>query len=241
MLNTYTTLGPLTLHTYTLLLAAGIIIGAALGLRRTFSAALMDVCLGALAGGLLLARGFHVVLNWAYFAYAPTEIIRWGSGGLDWHGAVWGALAGAALVARWRGVALRFDLFALALPVIALAGWLGCWAAGCGYGAEVDTLARYSPLLVAIAPDIYGIPAPRYRTHLFGVVAAGGLLLLALWLERQQVGRRFWLLLALLSLTLFGLGFLRADYALMLGGLRADQWLDLLMLGFSLGGMRHAS
>ena len=37
------------------------------------------------------------------------------------------------------------------------AGWWGCRAANCGFGAEVDTLANYLPLLVAELPD--GPPA----------------------------------------------------------------------------------
>jgi phosphatidylglycerol:prolipoprotein diacylglycerol transferase len=179
----------------------------------------------------------HVVLHWAHFSTRPEEILRFHSGGLDWHGAVIGALIGLSVVTRWRGLSLPrlLDAFTLGLPLLALTGWLGCWAAGCGYGTEVETLAYYPGWMVSIAPDVYGIPAPRYNTQFFGTLAALVLLLLAAGLIWQGwlAGRRFWLILALLSLSVFAIGFFRADYALVIAGLRADQWLDLSMLGFA--------
>ncbi|MBZ0292929.1 MAG: prolipoprotein diacylglyceryl transferase [Anaerolineae bacterium] len=240
MLNFYTYIGSLRLQTYTLLLGLGIVIVAISGLYRQRAQAgrFADVYLGALIGGVVGARGLHVLLNWRHFAYTPEEILQFSSGGLDWHGAVWGGLIGLVLMARWRrvNVVTLLESLTLAVPLLAIAGWMGCWAAGCAYGAEVDTLARYSPLLVSESPDVYGIPAPRYRTHLFGVVV--GLLLLILagvmlrrgWLPNS----RFWILLVLLSAGMLMIGFFRADYALMARGLRADQWLDGLMLGFGL-------
>ena len=242
MHNFYTTIGPLTLQTYTLLLALGISAGAALGAYRLRiqPGRVADVYLLALAGGIAGARVGHVALNWAHFASAPAEILRLNSGGLDWHGAVLGALISLSLGARWRGfsVVALLDSLVLALPLIALAGWLGCWAAGCAYGAEVDTLANHSPLVVSFMPDVYGIPAPRYHTQIFGATAALVLVLLAglmVW-RGWLVDGRFWLLLTLLSLLMFIIGFFRADYAVMMGGLRADQWLDLALLAVALSG-----
>jgi prolipoprotein diacylglyceryltransferase len=96
----------------------------------------------------------------------------------------------------------------------------------------VDTLANYPPLVVAELPDVYGIPAPRYNTQGFGLVLALLVFGLTVWLFRRGLwsGQRFWLVLALLSVGMFGIGFLRADYALIIANLRADQWLDLGVL-----------
>src|SRR5690606_38377072 len=109
-------------------------------------------------------------------------------------------------------------------------------AANCGFGAEVNTLANYPPLVVAELPDVYGIPAPRYNTQLFGLVLALLALGLTIWLFRRGllVGRRFWLVLALLSAGMFAIGFFRADYALQVADLRADQWLDLAAMFLSI-------
>ena len=61
------------------------------------------------------------------------------------------------------------------------------------------------------------------------------LLIISVILIRQGwlKGRRFWLLLALLSAGMFGIGFFRGDYAVMIAGLRADQVLDVML--FSVG------
>ena len=238
----YTSFGPLTLQTFTLALALAILASIGIGVYRTATPRghVIDACLGALALGIIGARAGHVLLNWEHFAYNTRDIPRLYTGGLDWHGALLGGLVGLVLVTHWRRIALRPVLDALtpALPLLALAGWWGCMAANCAFGAEVDTLANYPPLLVAERPDVYGIPAPRYNTQLFGLILSAlalGLAALLLWRGWLPL-RRFWWVLALLSLGMFGIGFFRADFAIMVRGLRADQWLDLAVLALALAG-----
>ena len=236
----FTTFGPLRLQTFTLALALAIAASICWSVYRIPArrSVIVDVCLGALVLGVIGARAGHVLLNWEYFAFNSQDILRIDRGGLDWHGGLLGALAGLHLVARWRGIkpSILLDTLTLALPLITLAGWWGCMAANCAYGAEVATLANHPPLVVAEMPDVYGIPAPRYNTPLFGLLLGGlalVLTLLMLW-RGWLVSRRFWLVLALLSAGMFGIGFLRADFAVMIAGLRADQWLDLIVLFASL-------
>lgn len=226
----------MTIQTYSLLLALAIVLSSWLFIVRRGSQAgfWTDAALGVLVGGLVGARVVHVLLHWDYFAANLSEALRLNAGGLDWHGAVLGGLPGLWLVARWRRLSYRaaLDRLTPALPLLALAGWAGCAAAACAYGAEVDTLAHYSPLAVAETRDIFGIVAPRYNTHLFGVVLALCLLLITalLFWRRWLYDRRFWLILALLSLGMFLIGFSRGDAVLMLAGLRGDQWLDGMIL-----------
>jgi hypothetical protein len=67
------------------------------------------------------------------------------------------------------------------------------------------------------------------------VLALAGLALATLLIYRGWLrGGRFWLLLALLSVGMFAIGFVRADFADELAGLRADQWLDLITVVLSL-------
>jgi phosphatidylglycerol:prolipoprotein diacylglycerol transferase len=228
------------LPTFTLLLALAAAAAATISFYRApvRAGAAADCGLAALAGAAVGGRLLHVLLNAGYFAGAPAEALRLSAGGLDWHGALLGGLVGLRLMARWRGVdsAALLDRLALALPLVVIAVWWGCLGAACGYGAEVDTLARYPAWAVAELPDVYGLPAPRWNTQLFGMALGVALLPLATllawrgWLR----GRRFWLLLALASAGMFLIGFARADAAPVLAGLRADQWLDAVVLALAL-------
>jgi phosphatidylglycerol:prolipoprotein diacylglycerol transferase len=236
----YTTILFWRVQTYTLALVVGIGVTLAWAALRTGKrpGALADVGLGALVGGLALARVEHVILNWNYFAYNLSEAFRLSAGGLDWHGAVVGGLIGGSLMARWRQVNTRevLDAMTQGLSLIAHAAWYGCWAANCAYGVEVDTLARFPAWAVGWNADIYGIAGPRYNTQIFGLWLSAALLVIALvlvwrgWLR----GSRFWLILGLFSAGMFVIGFFRGDHAVMVNGLRLDQWLDAMVGAISL-------
>jgi phosphatidylglycerol:prolipoprotein diacylglycerol transferase len=231
-----TALGPIVLRTYTFALAVGFLLAVAVAvyrLRRVARpGAVVDVLLIGLIGAAAGARLAHVLLNPDYFGAHADEMWRLSAGGLDWHGGLIGGLVG--LAARWRRVPLSslLDALAPALPLLALAGWYGCWAAACGYGAEVDTLARYPSYIVSEARDVYGIVAPRYNTQVFGIIAALVVFIIELLLERirRLASIRFWLVLALLSGSMFAIGFARGDFSPVVSGLRLDQWLDLALI-----------
>lgn len=239
------TLGPLTLRSFTFFI--GLALAAAVGVvllrLRPFAAAgyVVDALLGGLLGAVAGARIGHVALQWDYFSTHADEIIRLSAGGLDWHGALLGGLLGLTLVARWRRLPLRLLLDALTpvLPLVALGGWTACWSAACGYGREVDTLANHPAYAVAELPDVYGIFAPRYSTQVFGIWLALVLLVVAVALlaSRRLEGRRFWAVLALLGAGMFAIGFWRGDPVAFVGGLRLDQWMDLLVVAAGLAGL----
>ncbi|NDJ59955.1 MAG: prolipoprotein diacylglyceryl transferase [Chloroflexi bacterium] len=241
-------IGPFTIPVFSAMLAGALALGLGSGVYRlrgqTSAGRAIDAYLAALIGGLIGARAGHVLLHWPYFAAHPDEIIRLNAGGLDPHGALIGGLIGFGIMVRWRGIPAAdrrrvLDAAAPALALIALAGWIGCVAAGCGYGAEVATLAAVPPPIAAELPDRFGIGAPRYNTQIFGaglaLVALGALALL----DRRDPppGARFWLTVALLYAGLFVVGFLRGDSVPLIfgldAGLRADQALNLLLMGGS--------
>jgi prolipoprotein diacylglyceryltransferase len=219
-----------TLPTFTLLLGAGVLLIILVAIycerERTPAGIIVDVAVGGLIGAVILARLFHVLLEWPYFSVHQNEILRLTAGGLNWHGAVIGAVTGVVITAKWKKVHLAplLDVMALALPVLMFAVWWGCGAAACGYGAEIQNLSSYPSWLVWEERDIYGLIYPRYATQPLGMMIAAGLLLIALALIRRGwlKGRRFGLLLILVSMSMFALGFLRGD--------APDQRLDLMMV-----------
>lgn len=235
-----TQIGPVSLPTFTFVIALAVLAGAGAAIYRAGErrGAWADAYLLALALGVIGARAGHVLLNWEHFSNSTAEITQVSAGGLDWHGAVIGGLIGVALGARWRRLNSNqlLSSLMLAVPLITLSGWWGCLAANCGFGREVDTLANYPAWIVSEAPDVYGILAPRYNTQFFGLLLGVVALLIALILlwRGWLLYRRFWLLLAFISTGMFVVGFWRADFTLLLWGLRADQVLDLALLLFSL-------
>lgn len=233
MLTKTLTIGPLSIPIYTLLIALAVGLILFWLIRRQppeQRIAAFDALLLALAGAILLARAEHVLLNWAYFSVNTAEILQFRAGGLDWHGALLGAWFGLVIGARWQKLDLQSLLagIAPAIPLIALTAWSGCSVAACAYGAEVATLVGQPPLLVHDAQDVFGIEAPRYNVQLLGMIGSALLLIAAIiWGRKRGLGMAR-LMIAGVALLSFALCFLRGDYAVLLAGLRLDQWLDLL-------------
>lgn len=228
MLDPVLFFGAFRISTYSLMLVGGLAASAWIGIARANRrAALIDAAVAALILGVIGARLEYVLLTWDHFATRMDEIPRFDLGGLGWHGAVIGGYVGMTLAARLRGLDRRETLrrFAWALPLLACAAWIGCGAVGCAYGREVDTLANYPAWLAWEARDVYGILAPRYSTARFGAILA---LFTALIGLRVRPERRFWVLLTLFSAGMFAVGFLRADAAPVIAGLRADQLIDAI-------------
>lgn len=235
-----------TVRTYTFWIAGGVLIAGGWAVFRfrgapvSTIARVIDVGLSGVVLGLVCARLEYLLLHWSYFSTVTLPTAEWlfptHEGGLMWHGAVIGGGLGIALAARLFRLDRRalWIAFMPALPLIALGGWLGCAAEGCAYGLEVDTLAHFSPLTVAETRDIYGIVAPRFATQGFGAALAIGVgaLMIALRRRNQTPARTIGIGLAVLSAGMFVISGLRADDMPHWFGLRVDQVLDGVLIGW---------
>lgn len=192
--------------------------------------ALFDCILGGVVGAVLAGRALHVAFWQAYFAQNRAQIWQVSDGSIEWHGALLGAIIGVGIVSRWRQVDLRWMArqAAWVIPLLGVAGWWGCAAGRCAYGDPVQLMSDYPLWMTWDAPDIYNVWEPRFAVQRLGASAAVGILALMLlliwreWLPQRRAG----LALLLISGVGFMLGFLRGDYAPVILGLRADQWLD---------------
>ncbi len=236
--------GGLELHAFTASLLLVSAIGVALMLWTAYSLhqpliRWLDGALGAVIGGLIGARAFHVALEWTYFSTHTDQITLLSGGGLDWHGAVFGGLLGGTLIAVVRGVPFRpfTDSLAVVLPLGAVATWSACGMSACAYGREVRTLADFPGWLVIELPDVYGAIAPRLNLPQIGILfgVAVYLILLLLSATRRLPGVRLWIGLALISMGMALLDFFRGDYVIALAGYRADQVLDVFVGAFAIG------
>jgi phosphatidylglycerol:prolipoprotein diacylglycerol transferase len=233
--------GSVSFRTYSLILDAAILI--VLGVlawqgqrRESRGTAWLDAGLGALAGGILLGRVGHVAVYWQYYSQHMDQVVQLSHGGIDWHMTVIGALIGMALVCRWRKLGFReiTDVLALVLPLGAALFYTGCLMTSCGHGYEVESLAEYPPLVVMELPDLFGVIAPRLASQVYGIAWSVVVMALTFALIRriERKGVRLWVVLALLTIGAFAIGFTRGDEAPYVAGLRLDQILDLGVLVF---------
>jgi len=229
--------------TYTVLLMIGILASIGWMLLRAEKGgrrATLDACLLALVGGVVIGRLGHVLLNWAYFHDHTQEITRmYFQGGLSVQGALLGAGLGLWIAAHWRRFSLShlLDSATLTIPLLALMSWWGCATNACAYGAPVEQMTAYPPLLTWVAPDIYGIVEPRFATQRLGMIFALFLLLLTalLFWRGWLTGKRLWITIILLCLGNLTLDATRPNYASLLENPDAEALLYTLFILISAG------
>jgi phosphatidylglycerol:prolipoprotein diacylglycerol transferase len=208
------------LHTYGVLVALGFAAGIALiwreGRRQGFDGGrLLDLCFWGLVTGLAASRLTFVLVNARAFAdacWGPGSAaegrlsgcfaaLRFWDGGFVFYG---GALAVAALVYRFcrreRWSFLRLgDVCAPALALGHAIGRLGCFAAGCCFGAVCSRPwgASFPPESAAFADlhDAGLLPAssahtpPLHPTQLYEAFGEAAIFALLLWLRRRGRAR----------------------------------------------------
>lgn len=208
-------------------------IGAALGLYRVSrqqSGQWLDSALFALAFSLVGARLGYAWLNQVYFAAHPGEIMQLWLGGLNDAGALVGGVVGILVAARIRRISAGrlADLLYPLLPSLAVGVWLGCWLSGTAYGLEMPAGTWWA----VPVQDESGLVSGRLPVQLLAAVA----LLIFYWLLElltpmpRPAGWLFSLAASWLSLVSLVASLLRADPALRWGQLRADTWLNLVLV-----------
>ena len=210
-------IGDFAFHTYGLMLALGFILAMLLALKEARRLGLdpnliMDLFFYLVIAALAGSRLFYVLTNWNEFRADPMDAIKFWRGGLVFYG----GLIFAFLTGLWYVRRHHLDFRQLAdliAPSIALGqamGRLGCFAAGCCYGApstapwactftSKDSLA---PLGIALHPtQIYESAAT------FGIFVA----LLTMRKSKRFEGRLFWYYLLFYSVARFIIEFYRED------------------------------
>jgi len=217
----WVTLGPMEAGTL-----LGVLLAAVLARRRmaplgVAPAALLDLALGALLGGVVGARLFHAVPAWIRGLEAGGS---WSAGSGIYGGLLGGAL-GLALTARMKKLeVLRvMDVTASVVPAGFALGKAGCFLAGCCYGARcgVPPGIRFAPGSLAFetqraaglvpaggSSSLPVHPAQLYELA-FGLALFAGLTIL---LGRsRRPGETGLVFAALYSAWRFGIEFLRDD------------------------------
>ncbi len=167
----------LTIQTYGLMIVLGFL--AALFLARRLCRRLgenpdhvTNFCTYAVLFGIIGARLFHVIHNWADYRDDPKEIFAIWTGGLEFVGGFVAAFVVMVVYFRSKKLSiLKFlDILAPALMLGLSFGRIGCFCSGCCFGAPSDLpWAVRFPTFVSHSQTIDGesIVGLRYSTPFY--------------------------------------------------------------------------
>lgn len=220
--------------TYQLIIGLGATLGLAWSAVRGGERAsqIVNAGLVALLGAYAGSRIAYLLVNQAYFRNHPQEVFQLPLGGFSWPGALAGGALALLLFALifHQPLGLLADAMLPLLVTLSVTGWLGCWLAGCAYGAPTEAWWGL------LASDEWGQVTRRWP-----VQASGALLsLLVIWLidqlpqERLPSGSAFVLGLLGISSINFFMSLLRADPAPLMNDLRLETWVALIYSGLAL-------
>jgi phosphatidylglycerol:prolipoprotein diacylglycerol transferase len=234
------TIGPLTIHTYGLLVALGILAGVGLAenlYRRSGGerGRVMDMALIVVICGLIGARLLFILINFTYYASNPLETVMVWKGGLVFYGGLLGGILALLGCIRLYRLPLWhiLDIGAAAIALGHGLGRLGCFTAGCCYGRVTDlpwAVTFSDPRCLAV--DILGQPV--HPTQLYSFIFLAGLTGFLVWLHprRKFPGQGAAAYLVLYGLFRFGVEFFRSDprgsLSLLGTTLATSQWISLL-------------
>jgi phosphatidylglycerol:prolipoprotein diacylglycerol transferase len=245
-------LGPLSIYTYGLLLAASYLLGLQLALRRARPAGLdpgkvMDLGIWVIVAALVGAKLLLVVVDLPHFIENPGDLFSLArSAGVFYGGLILAVIVGLALVRRYHlPVWTTGDVYAPGIALGHVVGRMGCFAAGCCYGREAHV-----PWAVTFTNPLasqFGTPlnVPLHPTQLYESGAELLILVALLVLEKRGrpfPGRTFWGYVAAYAVSRFVIEAFRGDArGLVFGTLSTSQAISLLLLPLSIAMLVYLS
>lgn len=223
------TIGPVTIYSFGLLLAIGLLFATYYvwkhGRLATLSEEkLLDATFLTIFGGLIGARLLYVLSNWAVYSGDIFLALSFWRGGLSFWGALIGGIITLLVVAKklhWPAGQL-FDLGAPALALGAAFGYIGAFLNGTAYGAETD---------LPWGVSLQGIAGTRHPTQILEALLQLVLFIFLLRIKKQAPFAGFLAMIYLIfySLGRFLLEFLRGDQTSFFGPFSQAHLLSFLV------------
>lgn len=214
--------GPATIYTYGVLLAAAYLLGLQLAMRRARVRGLdqtrvLDLGIYIIISALVGAKLLLVITDFRSFAGNPRALLDLARSG----GVFYGGLILAVAVALWyiRRIGLPLwttcDVFAPGIALGHVVGRFGCFFAGCCYGEPASVPWAITFTNPYAAANV-GTPlnVPLHPTQLYEAGAEALILVMLLATEsrgRQYPGRTFWLYMLLYAISRFIIEMFRGD------------------------------
>ena len=238
--------GPVTVYTYGVLLAASYLLGLRLAMARAKKRGLdanrvLDLGIYIIIAALVGAKLLLLVVDFDQFRRDPAEIWNLARSG----GVFYGGLILAVVVAFWYIAKHRLpfwttcDVFAPGIALGHVTGRLGCLAAGCCFGKATDVpwaITFTNPLAQTNVGTPLGVPL--HPTQLYEAGAELLILIFLLATERKGryfPGRTFWSYMFLYALTRFVIEFYRGDPRGMVLGMSTSQFISVVLAPLSIG------
>ena len=239
-------LGPLTVYSYGVLLAAAYLIGLWMAARRARQGGLdanrvLDLGIWVIIAALVGAKALLFVVDFDQFTSSWEEFMTLLRSG----GVFYGGLIAAVVVCIYQLRKHKLplwtsgDLFAPGIALGYMVGRLGCLLAGCCYGKATDV-----PWAVTFTDPVanlnVGTPlnVPLHPTQVYESGAGLIIFLLLMALERRGrpfAGRTFWLFVLFYSVSRFIIEFYRGDdRGMPLEWLSTSQLISLVLFPLSL-------
>ncbi len=213
--------GPITLHTYGVLLATAFLVALWVAARQAHrsgldAARVSDLAVYVLIAGLLGAKALLLVVEWPYYSGHPRELFSLVQSG----GVFYGGLIAALPVAWWFTRRHHLDIWrtadALAPAVVVgqAVGRLGCFSAGCCFGRPatvpwaVTFRDEYAARAVGVPLDV-----ALHPTQLYESIACFAIFAFLLWLapRKRFHGQVLVAYLAIYATVRFTIEFFRGD------------------------------
>ncbi len=233
-------LGPVTVYTYGVLLAASYLLGLKFAIARARKWKLdtdrvLDLGIYIIIAGLVGAKLLLIVVDYDQFRASPADLLSLARSG----GVFYGGLMAAVGVAFWyihrHGMPFwtTCDAFAPAIALGHVTGRLGCFAAGCCYGKPTSVpwaVVFTNPTAFANVGTPLGIPL--HPTQLYESGAELLILIVLLATERRGrrfAGRTFWLYMILYAVSRYIIEIFRGDPRGVVFGMSTSQFISLLL------------
>lgn len=230
-------IGPLTVHTYGVFVAAGFLLGLAVAVRlakedKIPSERIIDIGFYALLSAIIGSRLFFVVINAGYYLRHPLDVFKIWEGGLVFYGGLILAIPVTLWYIRKHNLDAWTiaDVFAPALAIGHALGRLGCFSAGCCYGKPGGmpwAVTFEDPECLAKT----GIPL--HPTQIYEALGEFLNFLILMVIRRHYLfrGQLFWSYIVLYSVLRFIVEFFRGDEArgYIFNGLSVSQGISVVM------------
>ena len=238
-------IGPITIYSYGVLLAASYLLGLWLAMRRARQWGLdptrvLDLGIYIIIAALIGAKLLLLVVDFDQFSASPQDLLSLARSG----GVFYGGLILAVAVAFWYIARHRLpfwttcDVFAPGIALGHVTGRLGCLAAGCCYGKPTDVawaITFTNPLAAANVGTPLGIPL--HPTQIYE--AGAELLILGLLLATERRGRyfggrTFWSYMLLYAISRYVVEIYRGDPRGEIFGMSTSQFISLILAPLSI-------